>query len=369
MIGLLAGLAKGMAGGKQLKLDREEKKETAALKKQLINLQIQGQKLAQTKAQTSQQIINAILASQANKGQPQQDGGSEVTPGGSFNSEVEQGKGITDKLAQADPIMQALLKQITGVDFPGASRLTETQRHNRQIEKNSASNSAERKRSNDLRETEVTWVDVQKPGGGTKRIALPKFGMGGTSIHTKQPKSSLAIDEGNLPLWVNPDTLATPPVGTTPKEAAAQGFKRLSTGQKDAIMSMGAVDKILGDVGDIMTKIFPKTESLMGRVGGATKRKVGAITQTSTEAAKFEGLIKGTLAPVIRALGEKGALSDGDVKRAINLFPLLTDDADVAWGKLEQIKSLFKQIKDQHLSVGKPDFVFNPKTGKLEPSK
>ena len=61
------------------------------------------------------------------------------------------------------------------------------------------------------------------------------------------------------------------------------------------------------------------------------------------------GLINGTLAPIIRSMGEKGNLSDTDIKRAANLFPKLSDSGTVAWQRLEQLKTLIREGKEKKL--------------------
>jgi len=94
-----------------------------------------------------------------------------------------------------------------------------------------------------------------------------------------------------------------------------------------------------------MTSVYPEAGGLEERVVGGPSRWIGAKSQANAPATLLEGYVKGTAAPTIRALGEKGALANQDVERALNLFPKLMDSATVAWGKAEQLNDLFVQIQ------------------------
>ena len=67
----------------------------------------------------------------------------------------------------------------------------------------------------------------------------------------------------------------------------------------------------------------------------------------------LEKLINGTLAPIVRSLGEKGNLSDTDIKRARELFARLTDRADVAWQSFGELKKLIANAKRVRLGLPK----------------
>lgn len=56
------------------------------------------------------------------------------------------------------------------------------------------------------------------------------------------------------------------------------------------------------------------------------------------------------MAPLIRSLGEKGNLSDNDMKRAIELLPKLSDTSEVAWGKYQQLTELFRDVQRASIS-------------------
>ena len=104
-----------------------------------------------------------------------------------------------------------------------------------------------------------------------------------------------------------------------------------------------------------MEEIFPRDEGPIERIPGAISRKGGAVSQIHPKAAEYEKFLSGTLAPMIRALGEKGALANEDVARALNMFPKLTDSGQVAWSAINNIKSLISGSKKSRLGDIAPD--------------
>jgi hypothetical protein len=374
LTGMLAGFMRGQGDKAAYQRERAVKEPQEKLAQQLLKLQMQQaqQKLQQQKI--TQQLLSAYLpilqAKQGGEAGAPAAGGSPA-----FNGQVEKakgavsGQGLTDQISSMDPLIATLLKSASGIDFPGAFNETEDRRHNKALETTSTGRLEQQTRANDIREKSemraanaTVPVTVTGPSGSQQRISVPKFAEPGTTIQTSPGVKELPIAEANLPLWVKPDDLSTPPVGMTPTEATKKGYRRLSTTQKSVVMSIGAVDGILSDIESLMKSVFPESENLLQRAVGATKRKVGAATQTNRDAALLDSKIMGVLAPVIRALGEKGALANEDVERAANLFPKLTDDADVAWAKLRELKGMFKRAKDQNMGSIEPDMVYNPKT-------
>jgi hypothetical protein len=89
-----------------------------------------------------------------------------------------------------------------------------------------------------------------------------------------------------------------------------------------------------------------------GRVVGGVQVKGQLSGQTNQDAVQFNSLAEGTLAPIIRALGEKGTLAEGDVKRARQLIPTLgagltglPDTPETARNKLKQLRDLMLDIE------------------------
>lgn len=374
----------GIADGIRRKKENDRQKELLPLQKTLLQYQVQKAKTEQQREATRQKFLDLVIQRLGPGGQNATQGTAQspdttTQDGPQFAESFEEksGPGLVDQMLLSDPTLSAIIKSETGVDLLGASRATESQRHNRILEQAAKRRLEQQTRSNDIRERSLEggykFIDVEQPGGGRKKVAVPKILGGGVpnlSIQTNRPTRQKPIPEKDLPLWINTQSLETPSVGMSPENAQEQGFKRITTGQREKLTSLGSVGEILSKVEKLMGEVFPQTETFLGRVGGAIKRKTGAVTQTNTNAAQLNKLLQGTLAPVVRALGEKGALSDTDIKRAIALFPNLTDDADVAWGALQQIKEIIQDAKNQALGVsGQVDMVYNPKTGTLEPAQ
>lgn len=67
------------------------------------------------------------------------------------------------------------------------------------------------------------------------------------------------------------------------------------------------------------------------------------LEQGDPRASQYQDLSAGAISSLVRSLGEKGALSDGDVERALNLLPTifpLPDTGKVAQGKLNELERL-----------------------------
>jgi hypothetical protein len=151
------------------------------------------------------------------------------------------------------------------------------------------------------------------------------------------------IGEDKLSLWRNMEN-QSPSFGTTPAQAMEQGFTRLSKSQTDIADGMLSANQIVGKVETLMGDIFPESGGAFERGTGGLARTLGAALQTNEKAAQYNSLVMGTLAPLIRALGEKGTLAEGDTARAKALYPNLSDSANVAWLKMTHLKDLLQRI-------------------------
>jgi hypothetical protein len=197
-------------------------------------------------------------------------------------------------------------------------------------------------------------VQMQKVVGvDGQEYDIPTFGGapvgqgGGASFPTKMPEIAVPIPMDDLASWRNAETLNSPPPGTTPKDAEKLGYHRVSTNAAASADALRSVKVAISEIESLMKDVFPKNESSLGRVPGGLGRKAGAALQTDPKAAQLESLLGGTLALYIRALGEKGTLAEGDVSRAKNLVPKLTDRSDVAWRKVGQLKQLFEKAQKE----------------------
>ena len=217
---------------------------------------------------------------------------------------------------------------------------------------------------------ELTTETITQPSGAQSVMLYDKlrgFRPGGIQIMQKAPAAvEKPIKETSLPLWVHPQTLESPSVGTSQQQAEQQGYRRVSTEAKNRIDAAKGMKEVLVKLGELMKQVFPEKGGLRERMTGAPSRMLGARTQYDPNAAQLESFINGTVAPIIRSFGEKGNLSETDVKRAINLMPKITDSADVAWGKFNNLIELINNIQASAVG-GKPGLSLKPSGKKAKP--
>lgn len=340
ILNLLSGAVKGWGQAQHQKKQREEQKELNALKKQMLNLK-----------QKKQDLINSIIQVMIEKQQGEGGGTTtEPTPGETPDTEFgESFGGLTDMLAlagmpevakyfQGKEEFQTREKRITGkntwvkgmgknkrpawleINYYGKPTGNERPRFERPL--------TVKGRGPGGRET-TSFVDPSQPPGG---------------LITAPSEEDRFIKEANIPLWIHPDTLTSPPVGATPKQAQKQGYKRVTTGTITAVMDFRKVKTLVGNIERLAQKVFPKTESLLGRAIGGFKRSEGARLQTNTDAALLKSMIDGTQAALVRMF-EKGTLTDKDISRAKKLNIDLWDDADVVWKKLTNMKNFINDLQ------------------------
>jgi len=367
---LVSGIIKGIAQGRKEKSERERQAPMLKLKSEEMKLQLQ-------EAKNKQSLMNMLMKNlPQGGGQPQQQQeppqpdptqfGNSFAPDGVPDQNIgppqpEQPQpGVADQIAgqQMSPTMLALLKQATGVDMvPGLSleqRREANKRLERQGDERIALTTQQNKFNRNYKDktfargnTEGSYKEVWNPEQGRMdKVWVPKYKGGVTvggrpALSGKPNEREVKIPSADLQKWVNPKNFGAAKLGMTPLEAEASGYIKVTGEQQKAVGDFQSVFNLLDQIEVLMDEVFPQTEDLGGRIAGGTKRKVGSILQTNPSAAKLDKLIKGSMAKIIRAMGEKGTLSDGDVKRALNLFPLLTDDADVARGMFSSLKGLF----------------------------
>lgn len=396
LLNLMSGFMKGRSN--RIKADREleQLKEQTRAKVSAEKVALEKEKRALLQDQQKQKLMDMLLQNlQSAQGEAETPVQDQTTPMGS-SFPKQEGPSLLDELSRGqveqelpnlppmnqmvntpqapqagaspiagmDPMTMALMKEATGVDLIGAGGLAQR----RQAEQRLASQGDERIRQGqaglDIREKTFArgfdeWVPVKVtlPGQGEVTMMMPKYAAGGTpgavsdggSIQTKPGINDMPIDEQNLPLWRKKGTLEPAPVGMTPNDAEKQGYVRVTSSQLDAVQGFSQIGNILGQVENLMVKVYPKDEDAVGRITGGSKRLFNSISQNDPNVSTLMGLIGGTLSLTIRSMGEKGALSDGDVKRAIKLYPSITDSGKVAWQKINQLKMLIKQAKESKI--------------------
>lgn len=162
--------------------------------------------------------------------------------------------------------------------------------------------------------------------------------------------------------WQGPDGKPPPP-GTTQRDLMARGYKYVSTAESNrAAEAKGAYATIdrLDELTNTLWNPQDKSTGAAWRVTQKAKWTNERLTQTNKELAEFEAFAKGTLAPLIRAVGEKGNLATEDIERALLLIPstgqgsALPDTPEVARGKMRQLREWFDRAQGK-TEQKKPD--------------
>ena len=128
--------------------------------------------------------------------------------------------------------------------------------------------------------------------------------------------------------------------GTTPRQA--QGLLAQSPATREAIGSLKGALAIVDDIAKYSAKVNT-AQGVVGRTYRGFMNSVGALIQSNDDAVLLQSK-SGTLSLLIRALGEKGTLAEGDVARGLALIPNLWDKDSIAKAKIEDLRGLFKNI-------------------------
>jgi hypothetical protein len=105
--------------------------------------------------------------------------------------------------------------------------------------------------------------------------------------------------------------------------------------------------------------------NLLARLANGVGNAIGAVVGTEASEARtvFRDLSRGSIAPLVRTLGDSGALSDGDVNRALALLPanhgLVPDSTTLANEKLDELEKIFRRAAE---NLGMTDAA-SPSTG------
>jgi hypothetical protein len=135
-----------------------------------------------------------------------------------------------------------------------------------------------------------------------------------------------------------------PPAGTRPSEAVASGYKLTSTakqtqrmGKEEALKVVNKLAELaVGDDG-VFSDVDPGIAALASRGEFAWQ----GLMQEDPRYRTYLGYSEATVAPLIRALGEKGTLATEDVARAFGLIPRPGDTTETANLKIQNLKALF----------------------------
>jgi hypothetical protein len=156
--------------------------------------------------------------------------------------------------------------------------------------------------------------------------------------------AKLAVEPQEL---LSPDEAAALGVPYGTRKGQAQGRTSLTAGQRTKMDAQNAVlamvDKMERDVTEIVKA--PKTPA--GRVAATPKAVYDVYGQGDPKLSALHRRLEGTLALIVRSLGEVGTLTDKDIARARSLQPVFApvpDTEDVVKEKLRELRNLVQEV-------------------------
>jgi hypothetical protein len=133
-------------------------------------------------------------------------------------------------------------------------------------------------------------------------------------------------------LLFDPNTGQRVPFGTTPQQARAMGAIPLTSTQ---VSDRDAVVTSLQTLQEFRTVAGRAFKGVTGIAGSKKNALVLSAGRMDPDSAGYElNVSQGTASALIRALGEKGVLTEGDVSRALRLLPSIWDTESSAQKKL-----------------------------------
>jgi len=173
-------------------------------------------------------------------------------------------------------------------------------------------------------DTEQDKMVVFTPPGGEKNLIDRPY-LSQTYVTPEGEKRQRTGPRGTFPTQMQ----------DVPTELSAPAKTRIE--QRGAKAVIDRADKLVD-------KLWTAEGNLASRSMQLAELKGKELTQSDPDVAQYISLRAGFLAPIIRALGEKGTLAEGDTARAIKLWPDFFDSKEVAKGKLRQINKIFDGV-------------------------
>lgn len=160
-------------------------------------------------------------------------------------------------------------------------------------------------------------------------------------------------------LWINPKTLERADPRQSEREVKRLGFIPISEDQAKRATDLQGAKAVVARLDALVDKVFD-AEGFLGRLAAIGMKNIGRLLQTDEDAVLYTSFVEGTLAPLIRSLGEKGTLATEDVGRALKLVPTLSvtsvDKRSIARGKIKQLRDLLNDV-ERRVLVGASGFV------------
>ena len=191
-------------------------------------------------------------------------------------------------------------------------------------------------------------------------------------LEIKQKLAEMKAIPGNEPLKA-PELLHYidqegnhPAPGTTLNDVIKKGYKLATTQEVNMLLAGRGAESTVNQLDKYITSIWGKegedkiSEGIRNRTTAKASFAIDRVKQSNPDLNAYEAFAQGTLAPLIRAIGEKGALAEGDVLRAIELLPKtgsklneLPDTSVVARQKMQQLRDWFTTALGKQSSTPK----------------
>ncbi len=184
--------------------------------------------------------------------------------------------------------------------------------------------------------------------GTYQQWVIDRAHAGATSVNVNPADRYLGVQNA---LKMTNEQGDHPNPGMTPQQALDAGFKLANTqAQNTQLSARGAfatLDRLKQLVNNVGIWQPGHTDNrFLNDISAGWNR----VTQSDKNQVLYEAFSQGTLAPLIRAVGEKGNLANEDIARALKLVPStgdglmsLPDTRDVAQQKIQQLKAWFDQ--------------------------
>lgn len=166
----------------------------------------------------------------------------------------------------------------------------------------------------------------------------------GSTVREDKPVS--ITDLARLEL---PDGSPVPP-GTLYSELPRLGARIVTSDERKDATKKEAALRIV-DHARSYADLFEVSPGLLNRVAAAGEAGRQLLTQENPRYAEYHSYVNGVLSPVVKALGESGALAEGDVGRASALFPEVfpfPDTKEVADSKFNALESILRPALRKH---------------------
>lgn len=185
--------------------------------------------------------------------------------------------------------------------------------------------------------------------GGTPPVLGGTGGGGGTQL--KPSERDMPIPEEHVQMYRGPNGEPMPS-GLTPKQAAEQGYRKMTADEISNIAARKQFTAVLDQLDSYAENLFT-AKGPWDRLLQTPENGWKLLTQSDPDLVAYDAFAKGTLAPMIRAVGEKGNLSEGDIQRGHSLIPKTfpPDTGPVAARKLKQLRAWFENAIEKAVPV------------------